>query len=109
MKIHQNDTVIILSGKDKGRQGKVLSASPLRNSLLVEGINLFKKHLKKSQNQSGGIITKEFPIAVSKVKLICPHCHKPTRVGFQVSASAPKQRLCRLCKQIIIQSPAKKA
>lgn len=109
MKIHQHDTVTILSGKDKGRQGKVLSVNPSRHSVLVEGINLFKKHLKKSQNQSGGIITKEFPIAASKVKLICPNCHKPTRVGYQVTDSGPKQRICRLCQQIIIQSSAKKA
>ena len=80
MKIQKDDNVKILIGKDKGREGKVLQAIPKKNLVVVQGLNTFKKHVKPSQNQKGGIVTKERALAVSKVILICPNCKKAFKV-----------------------------
>lgn len=101
MKIIKGDQVKIILGKDKGRTGQVLTCSPPKRKLIVSGLNLFKKHVKASQNQSGGIIEKEFPLHISKVALICPHCQKPTRVGYKIDKSGQKYRICKKCHAII--------
>ena len=101
MKIIKGDQVKILLGKDKGRTGQVMACFPKKRKVLVSGLNLFKKHIKASENQSGGIIEKEFPLAVSKVILICPNCQKPTRVGYRIDQSGSKYRICKKCQTII--------
>ena len=87
MKVHKGDTVLVISGKDKGAKGKVIQAFPARNKVLVEGVNRIKKHTAISRNergaQSGGIVTQEAPINVSNVMLLDSD-GKPTRVGFRV-------------------------
>ena len=108
MKIIAGDQVKILLGKDKGRTGQVLASFPQKRKLVVSGLNLFKKHVKASQNQSGGIIEKEFPLAVSKVILICPHCQKPTRIGYKIDKSGQKYRICKKCQAIINTKTSKK-
>ena len=101
MKIIKGDQVKILIGKDKGRSGQVIVCFPKKKKVIVKGLNLFKKHVKASQNQSGGILEKERPLSVSKVALICPNCKKVTRVGYQIDKSGQKYRICRKCHSII--------
>lgn len=103
MKILTNDNVKIISGKDKGRTGQVLKSFPQDSTIVVKGINLFKKHLKAQNNQKGGIIEKERPISVDKTQLICPNCQKPTRVSYLVDKTGQKTRNCQKCHQPIIQ------
>ena len=97
MNIKRDDKVIVLSGKDKGKQGKVLSADPKAMKVVVEGVNVATKHQKPmKQGQDGGIIKVETPIYVSKVQLVCPKCGKGTRVGHKI-ADGKKTRVCKKC------------
>jgi large subunit ribosomal protein L24 len=94
VKIHKGDTVLVISGKDKGAKGKVLQAYPTRNKVLVEGVNRIKKHTPISTNQrgarSGGIVTQEAPIHVSNV-MVVDSDGKPTRVGYRVDEESGKR------------------
>ncbi len=97
MKIKKDDKVVVLSGKDKGKQGKVLSADPKGAKVIVEGVNVATKHQKpRKQGEEGGIIKLETPIYASKVQLVCPKCGKATRVGFKVE-NGKKTRICKKC------------
>ena len=97
MNIKKDDKVIVLSVKDKGKQGKVLSADPKAMKVVVEGVNVATKHQKPmKQGQDGGIIKVETPIYVSKVQLVCPKCGKGTRVGHKI-ADGKKVRVCKKC------------
>ena len=85
MNIRKDDKVIVLSGKDKGKTGKVLVADPKSLKVIVEGVNVATKHQKaQKKGQDGGIIKVETPIYVSKVQLVCPKCGKGTRVGHKI-------------------------
>ncbi|MFH1727874.1 MAG: 50S ribosomal protein L24 [Pseudomonadota bacterium] len=97
-KIHKNDIVKILAGKDKGKQGKVKIVVPKAKSLVVEKVNIVKRHVKQSEkNPQGGIIEKEAPIHISNVMLICGSCNKPTRVGYKTLDTGKKVRICKKC------------
>ena len=97
MKIKKDDKVIVLSGKDKGKQGKILVSDPKAMKVIVEGVNVATKHQKpRQQGQEGGIIKVETPIYVSKVQLVCPKCGKATRVGHKI-ADGRKIRVCKKC------------
>ena len=97
MNIKKDDKVIVLSGKDKGKEGKVLVADPKGMKVIVEGVNVATKHQKPMrQGQEGGIIKVETPIYVSKVQLVCPKCGKATRVGHAV-VEGKKVRTCKKC------------
>ena len=97
MKIKKDDKVVVLSGKDKGKMGKVLSADPKAEKVVVEGVNVATKHQKaRKQGEEGGIIKVEIPMYVSKVQLVCPKCNKGVRVGYQVVAGK-KIRTCKKC------------
>ena len=97
MKIKKDDKVIVLSGKDKGKQGKILSADPKAMKVVVEGVNVATKHQKPmKQGQEGGIIKVETPIYASKVQLVCPKCDKGTRVGYKL-VDDKKVRVCKHC------------
>ena len=97
MNIKKNDTVIVLSGKDKGVKGKVLMAMPSENKLVVEGVNVAHVHQKaRKQGDESGIIRKETPIRADKVALYCPKCGKGVRVGFKVEGNT-KVRIGRPC------------
>jgi large subunit ribosomal protein L24 len=104
MKIILKDKVKILIGKDKGREGEVIRSIPKTSKIVVKGLNLYKKHVKPSQNQKGGIVEKERALLVSKVILVCPKCSKTTRVGYQVDKSGQKYRVCKKCQAML--SPA---
>lgn len=97
MKIKKDDTVLIISGKDRGRKGKVLRAFPKEQKILIEGINLKKKHLRpKREGEKGQIVEIPAQINISNVKLICPKCQKATRVGYKVEKDK-KYRICKKC------------
>ena len=98
MKILKGDNVIILSGKDKGKKAKVLNVLPKDNKVVVEGLNLVKRHLRaRKQGHKGQIVSKERPINVSSVALVCKSCGLPTRVGYKVEGDK-KIRVCKKCK-----------
>ena len=95
MKIKKNDTVVVLSGKDKGKQGKVLSTMPTVGKVLVEGVNMADCHIKPTrQGQEGCIIRKAIPLRASKVMIVCPKCGKPTRCGYKILEDGSKTRFC---------------
>lgn len=101
MKIRKGDKVRVMVGKDKGREGVVERAYPKDRKVLIPGVNLYKKHIKKSQQfPQGGVVEIPRPIDVAKVMLICPHCKNPTRVGFIIK-NGKKFRRCKKCDQII--------
>ena len=97
MNIKKNDTVIVLSGKDKGVKGKVLSVDPEARKVVVEKVNVASRHQKpRRQGEEGGIVKRETPIRSCKVALFCPKCNKGVRVGFKVEGDK-KTRICRKC------------
>ncbi|MDD5136627.1 MAG: 50S ribosomal protein L24 [Candidatus Omnitrophica bacterium] len=101
-KIKKNDIVYVLSGKDKGKTGKVFQVNAKAGKAFVEGINYVKKHMRKSkENQQGGIVQKESPIQLSNITLMCKTCSKPASVGINVLADGTKSRFCKRCKEVI--------
>ena len=98
MKIKKNDNVIMLSGKDRGKTGKINLVLPESGKVVVEGLNLIKKHVRaRKQGQKGQIISKERAVSVSSVALVCKSCGKPTRIGYKVTSES-KVRICKKCK-----------
>ncbi len=103
-KVHvkKEDSVLVLSGKDKGKKGKVLSVNPSTNQVLVEGVNMSTKHKKpRGRYQQGGIIHQEGPINSSNVMLVCDKCGKPTKVSKKILDNGQKVRSCKHCDEII--------
>lgn len=99
-RIKKGDIVTVLSGKYKGKTGKVLQVWPARQTALVEQINMMKHFERRSQqNQAGGVIERESPIVLSKLTLMCAKCHKPSRVSLRVDGSGEKQRVCARCEE----------
>jgi large subunit ribosomal protein L24 len=98
MRIHKGDQVIVLSGKDKGRRAEVVRAIPRRDSVILEGVNVAKRHQKPTRaTQQGGVIDKFMPIHVSTVALVCKACNQPTRIGYRVEPDGEKVRTCKKC------------
>jgi large subunit ribosomal protein L24 len=102
-KIRKNETVQVVKGKDKGKKGKVLRIDIESNKALVEGVNMVKKHKRQTrQDQSGGIVSVEIPIALSNLMLICTRCNRASRIGFKINqADGSKVRFCKSCKEVI--------
>ncbi len=101
MKVKKGDTVLITAGKDKGRTGKILKSLPKERGILVEGINLKKKHVRpKKEGQKGQVVEIPAVLDVSNIKIICPKCGKAARVGYRVDGDK-KNRICKKCKQDI--------
>jgi len=102
MKIRKNDNVIVIAGKDKGKKGKVRQIMPKNGRLVIEGVNLIKRHSKtRGQARQAGIIELEAPMDISNVMLVCNKCSKPARVGFKVLPDGKKVRICSSCKEVI--------
>jgi len=102
VKIRKNDTVVVIAGKDKGKKGKVRRALPKKSRVLVEGLNMIKRHSRaRRAARQAGIIELEAPIQVSNVMLLCNKCAKPTRVGFKILDDGKKVRICRSCQEVI--------
>ena len=98
MNIKKNDKVIVLSGRDKGKTGEVLSADPKAGKVVVQGVSVATKHQKaRKQGQESAIIKVETPIYARKVQKVCPKCNKPTRVAHKVGADGKKARVCKHC------------
>ena len=98
LKIKKGDKVKVLTGKNRDKEGKVLKSMPDQGRVVVEGVNLVKRHTRPSQeNPQGGIVTKEAPIHISNVALICNSCNRSIRVGFRLDTEGNKRRVCRRC------------
>mgnify|MGYP000848886547 CR=1 FL=1 len=103
MKIRKDDNILVIAGKDKGKTGKVIQVAPAVKKLLVEGVNLVKKHVPAEKTKQGKIGQRiELPtfLDISNVKLICPQCKKATRVGYSLEGNS-KKRICKKCKKNI--------
>lgn len=102
MKIRKNDTILVIAGKDKGKKGKIRRALPKEDKVIVEGLNMIKRHSRtKGQARQAGIIELEAPLDIAKVMLICNKCNKPARVGFRFLDDGKKTRVCRACSEVI--------
>lgn len=100
--VRTGDVVLVLKGKDRGKRGKVLRVIPKEGRVVVEGVNIVKRHTKPSRKvMQGGIIEKEAPIASSKVMLICPRCQEPSRMGKRRLESKGAVRVCKKCGEVI--------
>jgi large subunit ribosomal protein L24 len=98
--VKKGDTVVVLSGKDSGKQGRVLRVMPTKGKAIVERVNFTKKHTRPnpSKNQQGGILEREAPIQLSNLQVICPSCSEPARLGSHRTADGAAKRYCRKCK-----------
>ena len=99
-KVHvkTGDTVVVLSGKERGKKGKVMAVSPKEGKVIVEKLNMVTKHVKpRKMGEEGGIVKGESAVYASKVQLVCPNCKQPTRVGHQVAEDGTKTRICKKC------------
>jgi len=102
MKIRRNDTVVIIAGKDKGKSGKVRRTFPKEDKVVVEGLNMIKRHSRaRRAARQAGIIELEAPIHLSNVMLLCDKCGRPTRVGLRFLADGKKTRICKACQEVI--------
>jgi large subunit ribosomal protein L24 len=102
MNIRKNDTVLVIAGKDRGKKGKVRKALPKDDKVVVEGVNMIKRHSKAGRTaRQAGIIELEAPLDASNVMLVCNKCNKPARVGFRLLSDGRKARICRSCHEVI--------
>ena len=98
LKIKKGDRVEVLTGKDRGKRGEVMRAMPDVGKVIVDGVNVAKKHQRATRaTMQGGIIDKDMPIPVANVAIVCPSCGKPTRVGFKIDGDGTKVRVCKKC------------
>jgi large subunit ribosomal protein L24 len=98
MKLRKGDRVQVLSGKERGQSGVIMRVLPKENRVIVEGVNVMKKHQRQTQVRvKGGIIDKDMPMSASAVAIVCPKEHLPTRIGYRVDDDGTKKRVCRRC------------
>jgi large subunit ribosomal protein L24 len=101
-RIKKNDVVMVIASKEKGKTGKVLKVLKKKDRIIVEKLNMVKRHLRPGRySQEGGILEREAPIHISNVMLLCPKCTKPTRVGYKLLDDGRKVRCCKKCSEII--------
>lgn len=103
-KVHvkTGDTVVVLSGKNKGKKGKVMAVSPKEGKVIVENVNMVSKHVKpRRMGEAGGIVKAEGAMYASKVQIVCPRCKKGTRIGHKLNEDGTKSRICRKCGEIL--------
>ncbi|NOX20954.1 MAG: 50S ribosomal protein L24 [Nitrospirae bacterium] len=104
LRIKKDDNVVVIAGKEKGKKGRVIAVIPKKQRVIVEKVNIIKRHMRPSQKYTqGGIIEKEGPIHISNVMLICPRCDTPTRIGNKILEDGRKLRVCKKCKEVIDQ------
>lgn len=102
MRLKKGDTAVVLTGRNKGKKGRVLSVNPQDDNVIIEGVNKVKRHMKPSKKyQQGGIIEKEAPLHLSNVMLVCPKCSKPTRISNSLLDDGRKLRTCKKCKEVL--------
>ncbi len=101
-KIKKDDTVMVIAGKDKGKTGRVLKVDPAKGKILVEGLNKYKKHMRRvSDEMPGGILEIEMPMDISNVQILCSGCNRPVRVAIKEDANGGKSRVCKKCGTVI--------
>ncbi len=100
--IHKKDKVVVISGEEKGKSGEVLKVFPEKRRVLVSKLNMITRHKKPVQGDPGGRVHMESPIALAKVRLLCPKCEKPMRPKFDKLQTGEKVRLCRRCGEVIL-------
>src|ERR671911_897918 len=100
--LRKNDNVLVITGKDRGKKGRVLKVVPAKNRLVVEGVNMIKRHTKPNpqRNVKGGIVEREASLHASNVQLVCPECGKMTRIGHRIQGDR-KVRICRKCEGVV--------
>lgn len=102
MLIKKNDNVMVVSGKEKGKRGRVIAVYPATNRILIEKLNMIKRHTRPNQQlKQGGIVEKESPLAASNTKLICPRCDKPTAASRKAQGDGTRARVCKSCNATI--------
>jgi len=101
--VRKNDNVIVVTGRDKGKRGRVLRVIPAKTRIIVEGVNFIKRHTRANpqRNVKGGIVEREAPVHASNVQILCPECAKPTRVGHKRLDDGTRVRICRKCEGVI--------
>lgn len=100
--IKKNDTMMVITGDEKGKKGRVLAVYPGKDKVLIEGVNMIKKHMKPSKQYSqGGIIDREAPLNRSNAMLVCPKCDKTTKTGNRILENGKKVRSCKKCGEVI--------
>jgi large subunit ribosomal protein L24 len=101
--IRRNDNVVVITGKDRGKRGRVLKVEPAKNRLVVEGVNFIKRHTKPNPQRQikGGVVEREASLHASNVQLVCPECGKPTRLGRKILGDGRKVRVCRKCEGVV--------
>ncbi len=101
--VRKNDNVVVITGRDRGKRGRVLQLVPAKNRLIVEGVNIVKRHTRPNprQNVKGGIVEREAPLHASNVQIICPECGAQTRIGRRLLGDGRKVRFCRKCDGIV--------
>ena len=101
--IRKNDTVVVTTGKDRGKRGRVLKVVADKNRLVVEGVNFIKRHTKANpqRNIKGGLVEREAPLHASNVQLVCPECGAQTRIGHKILGDGRKVRICRKCEGVV--------
>jgi large subunit ribosomal protein L24 len=101
--IRRNDQVVVTTGKDSGKKGRVLKVLPTKNRVIVEGLNMIKRHTRPNpqRNIKGGIVEREGAVHASNVQLVCPECGKPTRLGKKILGDGRKVRICRKCEGVV--------
>ena len=101
--IRKNDNVLVITGKDRGKRGRVLRVSPEKNRLIVEGVNMVKRHTKPNPGKGikGGILEREGMLHASNVQIVCPECGAPTRIGSRRLDDGRRVRFCRKCKGVV--------
>ena len=103
MSIRKNDQVVVRAGKDRGKRGRVLKVLPDKNRLIIEGVNMIKRHTKANPGKQvkGGIVAREASLHASNVQLVCPECGVQTRVGHKLLGDGRKVRICRKCEGVV--------
>lgn len=100
--VKRGDTVQVIAGKERGKSGKILKAFPAKGRVIIEHVNMIKKHTKRrSQGQGGGIIEREGTVHASNVMLVCPSCGKATRLGKKLLEDGSKSRICKKCGEVV--------
>jgi large subunit ribosomal protein L24 len=101
--IRRNDNVVVITGKDRGKRGRVLKVVPEKNRLVVEGVNIIKRHTKPNPQRQikGGLVEREAALHASNVQVVCPECGKPTRLGKKILGDGRKVRVCRKCEGVV--------
>jgi large subunit ribosomal protein L24 len=101
--IRKNDNVVVTTGKDRGKRGRVMRIVAEKNRVVVEGVNIIKRHTKANpqKNVKGGVVEREAPLHASNVQLVCPECGEPTRIGKKILGDGRKVRVCRKCEGVV--------